>query len=193
MGLDLPLARFTELLRQLQEEETAKKKTSYGWQSRVARRLGVDTSTINKIVHGHRGVDGQLIFRTCERLGLDPSFFSDAGLGDAPRYLDFVTKGTSHQLEKPAAYPEVQAFLDELTAMGTPPNASDAQELLEMRFSDGARRLHSSEILLGYLHAIGRRRLARERGATSLEHPKQKDGGEPLSGRGAKGRVKLPR
>ena len=87
MSTRLSSRRYALLVDQLGDELGR----AYGWQSRVARRLGIDQSTINRLVRRERATVGSdAIDRAVLRLRIDSRFFYDASLGDDPDYRDYA-------------------------------------------------------------------------------------------------------
>jgi transcriptional regulator with XRE-family HTH domain len=81
----LPLTRWRLFLAQFAAE------FGDGWQSELARRVGVSQSMLSKHLQGEvKSVRLHTIELTCARLGIDRAFFFDASLGDAPSYREHL-------------------------------------------------------------------------------------------------------
>lgn len=100
--------RYQALVRQLSDEMS---------QRAVSTRLGLSgQGAVSMYLKGERYAKLDKIERAVERLGLDRSFFDDPSLGDEPDYHRFLRSN----LERAAAYPEIDAYLAEMDRAGTP-------------------------------------------------------------------------
>lgn len=79
---DLPTRRWRLFLKQYEDEY------GHGWQTQLAAKLHLDTSTINKQAKGERGPSRKTMQLAVEVFGIDPGFFSDVTLGPAPVWTD---------------------------------------------------------------------------------------------------------
>ena len=109
--------------------------SSWGWKSKLAGRLGVDASTVNKMTTGARAVSKDVVTAAITRFPIDPSFFYDEALGDAPDYHDFV--GTRVERDDDRGTPNAEAYLAGLDAIGKPASPEHAKRLQGIRLSTG--------------------------------------------------------
>src|SRR5687767_14237707 len=71
----MPRADLTARYVLLAKELGDKYERAHGWRKRVAQQLGIDESTLSKILKGERAVGIELAERAIERLKLDRSYF----------------------------------------------------------------------------------------------------------------------
>lgn len=131
MAEDLWQRRFLLLVDQYEREQGS----SWGWKSKLAGRLGVDASTVNKMTTGARAVSKDVVTAAITRFPIDPSFFYDEALGDAPDYHDFV--GTRVERDDDRGTPNAEAYLAGLDAIGKPASPEHAKRLRGIRLSTG--------------------------------------------------------
>jgi len=80
--MDTPSRRWRAFLEQVATD------LGDGWQSELARRLGVTPSAIQKHHAGERKKPSEMIDRVVQRMGVSRDFFEDPSLDD-PNYKDF--------------------------------------------------------------------------------------------------------
>jgi hypothetical protein len=131
MAEELWQRRFLLLVDQFKEENGE----AWGWKSRLADRLGQDASTINKITTDARPVTKGMVNAAITKFPIDPRFFYDPSLGDAPDYRDFV--GTRVERDNERGTPNAEAYIASLGAIGKPPSAEHAKRLRSIRLSTG--------------------------------------------------------
>lgn len=87
----LAATRYRVLVDQLADEAG---RPARGWQSEVARRLGVDRSYISKLLDPETdfAVGVEAIERSCERLGLKRTFFTARSPYRRPSYTGYVER-----------------------------------------------------------------------------------------------------
>lgn len=84
----LPAERLRLLVEQLADEIGRYR----GWQSKVARRIGLHRSYVSKITQGARVSAGpSVVEKVCSAMGLDRAFFYDE-LESPPNHRDFLSK-----------------------------------------------------------------------------------------------------
>lgn len=71
----------------------------HGWQSDLSRKTGIHQTTWSKIAQGERGAGRDVITALSNVLGIDPRFFTEPSLGDAPDYRRFVGRETHVELD----------------------------------------------------------------------------------------------
>lgn len=75
--------RLQALLRQIEAEH------GYGWQSHVARIVGIHQTHVGRLLAGERGASPETVEAFQRGLRIRPEYFSDTKLGDAPDYHRF--------------------------------------------------------------------------------------------------------
>jgi len=78
--------RFRALMATFQEEH------GYGWQSALAKKVGVTQGLISHIVNDKKSPGPDCIEGAIERMRVSEDFFRDASLGEKPDYRRFVGK-----------------------------------------------------------------------------------------------------
>lgn len=127
-----PGDRYRALIQQMGEEMDH----VWGWQTKVAKRLGVRQTYVSMIWTGARpGGGGAAIEAAIANLGLDPQFFYGE-FAETPHYRAFLPQAAEEEhLERPEAYPALATYLD--GPEGRALSAGEREHLRSMRFRDG--------------------------------------------------------
>lgn len=143
-------ARFAELIEQLGALEGF----AYGWQARVAERLGLHPTEISKIRRGERHASWDLAARAADTLGLDMAYFrappgtSISAHGAASRMVVQMTVGELETLIERASERAAARALEALRA-----DLAPKKEHLTVR--EAAASLHYDERHIRRLVAVG--------------------------------------
>ncbi len=112
-----------------------------GWQTALAAKLGVHQTMISKIAGGEREAGIELIEAAIDRAGVSRDFFFDRALGEKPAIDVVVSNGDIRMVVEAktlrGGYPEVERYIADMDAAGTPVSAEHARELREIRLSRG--------------------------------------------------------
>lgn len=103
---EIARTRYRELVEALRSETEGERG---GWQSDVAKRLGITQGMVSKIMRGERDPGLATISKAATRLGIRWQYFTDRTLED-PHWRDFVGQGSDARTEDP---PYWQDFLSE--------------------------------------------------------------------------------
>lgn len=102
--------RYLVMLEQMRAEHVeAHGGSERGWKTAAARRLGISDVMVGYIVgdgETTKPAGGTTIVAAMTRIGLDPRFFYDPRLGDAPKYTDHVRWKSDPDAKMPAAWDE---------------------------------------------------------------------------------------
>jgi len=122
--------RLRLLLRQLAAEHEKEFGTDRGWPAVAAQRTGLSKSYVRKLARGERGgIAAKSIDTVCTKMRIDRLFFTDEGLGEEPRYIDFVRKSRPADpvwLTFETTYPRFDLL-----------SANQIRQLEQMEFSGG--------------------------------------------------------
>lgn len=148
--------RFVLLLEQFEQEHGSER----GWKSRLAKDLGQDPSTINKVTTQARPVTHGLVTAAITELGVHPDFFYNPALGDAPDYRQFVGRAeTRVEREDDAVHPVVEQVLRERHAS---PEAAARLRAVPLRAFGGSPDPFTVATILSAIEADVRREAAGE-------------------------------
>jgi transcriptional regulator with XRE-family HTH domain len=110
----IAIERYRALVEQLRDELGAE----FGWQTRVAERLGISQPYPSLIIDGKRKAGIDAIELAIVRLNIDPDFFFDRTLQETPDYTAYLVEPTTPPREPEywREFLERYEHLDELSS-----------------------------------------------------------------------------
>lgn len=147
-------ARFLALIAQLTDE--------HGSERQAAIAAGCDPSYPGKLRDDPtRFVGLEQLVKTTQKLGIRRDFFDDPKAGKAPDYHAYEQERLERDADQ--GYPEVERYIADMEAAGTPVSPEHASELREIRLARGPAAVDRERVIgwhRGMLASDARRALA---------------------------------